>query len=307
MKCQLTKQDFELIGENHSISQAISRSTISYRKDTWRRFKKNKMALLSLIVLSLIVIMTIFGPYMVPFKYYEQDYDNINISLGEHGHIFGTDSLGRDIFSRLWMGGRVSIFIGIIVALLSMFIGVVYGGVAGYFGGRIDNIMMRLVDVLLVIPGLLLNIMLLIVLKPGMTTIIIAFGITGWLSMARLVRGQVLQLKQQEYVLAARILGASDRRIIIKHLIPNTMGPIIVEMTLIIPSAIFGEAFLSYIGLGIRPPMASWGILASEGIKVIRFFPHQLIIPGIFISLTILTFNLLGDGIRDALDPRLRK
>lgn len=307
MKGEITKQDFEAIRENHMVSQDIVRPTISYWEDAWRRIKKNKIALISLIILTLIIIMTIIGPFLVPYKYYEQDYDNTNISPGENGHIFGTDSLGRDLFSRLWIGGRVSILIGIIVALLSMAIGVMYGGLAGYLGGRIDNIMMRFVDVMLTIPGLLINIMLLIVLEPGITTIIIAFGITGWLSMARLVRGQVLQLKEQEYVLAARILGASDRRIIIKHLIPNTMGPIIVEMTLIIPSAIFGEAFLSYIGLGVRPPMASWGILASEGIKVMRFFPYQLIIPGIIISLTILSFNLLGDGLRDALDPRLRK
>jgi oligopeptide transport system permease protein len=306
MKGEMTKQDFQPIGKDKRVNQDIFRPTISYWADAWIKIKNNKMALISLIILTLIIIMIIFGPYIVPYKYYEQDYDNTNISPGEQGHIFGTDSLGRDLFSRLWIGGRVSIIIGIIVALLSMAIGVIYGGVAGYFGGRIDNIMMRFVDVMLTIPGLLINIMLLIVLEPGITTIIIAFGITGWLSMARLVRGQVLQLKEQEYVLAARILGASNRRIIIKHLIPNTMGPIIVEMTLVIPSAIFGEAFLSYIGLGVRPPMASWGILASEGIKVMRFFPYQLIIPGIIISLTILSFNLLGDGLRDALDPRHR-
>lgn len=307
MKRELTKQDFEPLGGDPGESQAIDRQTISYWVNAWRRIRKNKFALLSLILLTLIIIMTIFGPYMVPYKYYEQDYDNTNISPGENGHIFGTDSLGRDLFSRIWMGGRISLLIGTIVALLSMTIGVAYGGIAGYFGGRVDDVMMRFVDIMLTIPGLLLTIMLLMVLEPGIMAIIISFGITGWLSMARLVRGQVLQLKEQEYVLAARTLGASHRRIIIKHLIPNTMGPIIVEMTLIIPSAIFGEAFLSYIGLGIRPPMSSWGILASEGIKVMKFFPFQLIIPGIFISLTILSFNILGDGLRDALDPRLRK
>ncbi len=186
-----------------------------------------------------------------------------------------------------------------------MVIGVGYGSVAGYCGGKIDNLMMRFVDIFLAIPGLLINIMLLVVLKPGITTIIIAFGITGWLNMARIVRGQVLQVKEENYVLAARMLGADNKRIILKHIIPNIIGPIIVEMTLIIPSAIFGEAFLSYIGLGVRPPMASWGILASEGIRVMRFYPFQLIIPGMVISITILSFNLLGDGLRDILDPKL--
>jgi oligopeptide transport system permease protein len=255
----------------------------------------------------MIIILVILGPFFVPFNYYEQDYQNTNLPPGDKGHIFGTDSLGRDIFSRLWIGGRVSLFIAIIVTLLSMIIGIIYGSVAGYYGGRVDNIMMRIVDILLAIPGLLINIMLLVVLKPGITTIIIAFGITGWLNMARIVRGQVLQVKEQEYVLAARILGADNKRIILKHIIPNIIGPIIIEMTLIIPSAIFGEAFLSYIGLGVRPPMASWGTLASEGIKAMRFYPFQLIIPGVVISLTILSFNLLGDGLRDILDPRLER
>jgi oligopeptide transport system permease protein len=302
----LTKESFEPL-KNKDIYQDTNSLPLFYRQNLAKKFKKNKLAILSLIILSIIIILVILGPFFVPFNYYEQDYQNTNLPPGDKGHIFGTDSLGRDIFSRLWIGGRVSLFIAIIVTLLSMIIGIIYGSVAGYYGGRVDNIMMRIVDILLAIPGLLINIMLLVVLKPGITTIIIAFGITGWLNMARIVRGQVLQVKEQEYVLAARILGADNKRIILKHIIPNIIGPIIIEMTLIIPSAIFGEAFLSYIGLGVRPPMASWGTLASEGIKAMRFYPFQLIIPGVVISLTILSFNLLGDGLRDILDPRLER
>ncbi|RBP37243.1 ABC transporter permease [Garciella nitratireducens] len=306
MNSTLTEQDFERVGKNLEESQAIVRPSLTYWQDAWRRLKKNKLAMISLVILIGIVFMCIFGPYMVPYKYYEQNYTKTNLSPGQEGHIFGTDSLGRDLFSRVWYGGRVSIFIGVVVALIALVVGVVYGGIAGYMGGKVDNIMMRIVDVLLTIPGMLLNILLLIVLEPGIVTLIIAFGLTGWLSMARLVRGQILQLKEQEFVLAARALGADTKRIIFKHLIPNILGPIIVEMTLTIPSAIFSEAFLSYIGLGIRPPGASWGVLANEGTKVLRFYPYELIIPAIFISLTILAFNLFGDGLRDALDPKLR-
>ncbi len=306
MNKTLTKQDFERVEKDLEQSQAIVRPRLTYWQDAWRRLKKNKLAVVSLGILIIIIFMCIFGPYMVSYEYYEQDYTKTNLSPGEEGHIFGTDSLGRDLFSRVWYGGRVSIFIGVVVAIIALVIGVTYGGIAGYIGGRVDNIMMRIVDVIMTIPGTLLNILLLIVMEPGVKTLIIAFGITSWLSMARLVRGQVLQLKQQEFVLAARALGADKKRIIFKHLIPNILGPIIVEMTLTIPSAIFSEAFLSYLGLGIRPPKASWGVLADEGTKVLRFYPHELILPGIFISLTIFAFNLFGDGLRDALDPKLR-
>lgn len=304
MNNNLSKEDFKPIDKSQ-IPLIPGNLPGSYWEDLMRKTKENRLAIVSLIILLIILFFVILGPYFVPFTYYQQDYENTNLLPGENGHFFGTDSLGRDIFSRLWYGGRVSLFIASIVTLISMVIGVGYGSVAGYCGGKIDNLMMRFVDIFLAIPGLLINIMLLVVLKPGITTIIIAFGITGWLNMARIVRGQVLQVKEENYVLAARMLGADNKRIILKHIIPNIIGPIIVEMTLIIPSAIFGEAFLSYIGLGVRPPMASWGILASEGIRVMRFYPFQLIIPGMVISITILSFNLLGDGLRDILDPKL--
>lgn len=304
---EFTKNDFEIVGKNLKDSQSIVRPSMTYWQDAWRRLKMNKIAMLSLIILCLVTIMVIIGPFLTEYTYREQFVEKTNLEPMTDGHYFGTDSLGRDIFARAWRGGRISLLIGISVAFISLAVGVVYGGIAGYKGGTVDNIMMRFVDVMLTIPGLLINILLLLVLEPGVKTIIIAFSITTWLGMARLVRGQILQLKEQEFVLAAKTLGASPARIIMKHLIPNTMGPIIVQMTLTIPSAIFGEAFLSYIGLGIKPPEASWGILANDGATMMRFYPYQLIIPAILISITMLSFNLFGDGLRDALDPKLRK
>jgi oligopeptide transport system permease protein len=204
-------------------------------------------------------------------------------------------------------GARISLSIGIVASLLNFTIGVVYGGISGYFGGRVDSVMMRIVDILYGIPLLLYVILLMVVLEPGLTNIFIALGFVYWLRMARIVRGQILSLKELEYILAARLIGASSWRIILRHLIPNSMGPIIVTMTLSIPEAIFTEAFLSFIGLGVSAPMASWGVLASEGVTSLRSYPYQLFFPAIAISITMLSFNFLGDGLRDALDPRMRK
>jgi len=250
--------------------------------------------------------MAIFGPYMRPFDYAHQDLFNTNKPFSKV-HWFGTDYLGRDLFVRVWMGARVSLFIGVTIAFLDAVIGVTYGGIAGYFGGQVDNIMMRIVDILYGIPYLILVILLMVVMGQGLWTIITAMVMTGWVGMARIVRGQVLQLKEQEFVLAAKTLGASPGRIILRHLIPNALGPIIVSMTFDVPNAIFSEAFLSYIGLGIRAPLASWGTLANDATQVLLMYPMQLFIPGFFISVTMLAFNMLGDGLRDALDPRLRR
>jgi oligopeptide transport system permease protein len=211
------------------------------------------------------------------------------------------------MFVRLWFGTRISVFIGVVAAALDLVIGVTYGGISGYFGGVVDDVMMRVVDVLWGIPYLLVVILLLVVMKPGLTSIILAMTITGWTGMARLVRGQILQLKEMEYVLAAKSIGASPRRIIARHLIPNTMGVVMVSLTMTIPGAIFNEAFLSFIGLGVPMPLASLGTLANEGYQVLLVYPHNLIIPAAAISLLILSFNFVGDGLRDALDPRLRQ
>ncbi|MGE5653970.1 MAG: ABC transporter permease [Bacillota bacterium] len=288
------------------LAEAIARPSITYWQDAWRRLKSNPAAMFGLFVLATMTIMAVIGPMMLPFEYDYQDIMKIGRPPGG-GHWLGTDDLGRDLWVRLWKGARLSLSIGIIAASLDLMIGVVFGGIAGFLGGRFDDIMMRFVEILYGIPNLLLMIMLSVVLGPGLFTIILVMVVTGWVGMARLVRGQVLQLKEQEYVLAARALGANPWRIILKHLVPNAMGPIIVSVTMSIPGAIFFEAFLSFIGLGVPLPLASWGSLANNGYEFIRLYPWLLIFPASAIAITMLSFNLFGDGLRDALDPRLRR
>lgn len=222
-------------------------------------------------------------------------------------YILGTDNLGRDMFIRILHGGRISLIVGFVAAFVNFIIGVLYGGISGYVGGRTDNIMMRIVDVINAIPTLLYVILLMVVMGSGMMPIIVALSITYWLSMARLVRGQVLGLKEQEFVLAAQSLGASTKRIMLRHLIPNMMGPIMVSATMQIPSAIFTEAFLSFVGLGVSAPQASWGSLCNDALLTYLTYPYQLFLPAFAISITILAFNLFSDGLRDALDPKQRK
>jgi oligopeptide transport system permease protein len=228
-------------------------------------------------------------------------------STDGHMHIFGTDTLGRDIFTRTWSGGRVSLFIAFAAVFINFVVGIIYGGISGYLGGAVDNVMMRIIEIINGIPYLIIVVLLMMVIPPGAMTMVIAYATVGWTGMARLVRGQIMSLKQQDYIVAAKVMGARPARIIAKHLLPNTLSVVIVNITLAIPSAIFTEAFLSYIGLGVPVPMASWGVLANDGSRVFQMFPSQLIIPAICISLTMLSFNLLGDGLRDALDPKLRR
>ena len=300
------KDRFIVVGTKNSEVEKISKPSLSFWKDVFYRFRKNKLALVGVVLLILLIIMAIFGPYMTGYDYATNDLVNKN-QLPSSDHWFGTDDLGRDVFTRTWEGARISIFIGIAAALIDLTIGVFWGGIAGYKGGRIDEYMMRAADVLAGIPYLLLVILLMVVLGSNVSTMILAMSITGWVNMARIVRGQVLSLKNQEYVLASRTLGAGTSRIMSKHLIPNAMGPIIVTMTLTIPSAIFTEAFLSFLGLGLTPPIASWGTMASDGLPALRYFPWRLLFPATFICLTIFAFNVIGDGLRDALDPRSRK
>ncbi|MBE3519610.1 MAG: ABC transporter permease [Firmicutes bacterium] len=287
-------------------AEALTRPPISYWQDVWMRFRKNRLATIGLTVLAIMTVMAIIGPIISPWDYRTQDYGHFNEFISSR-HWFGTDYLGRDIFTRLWYGTRISIFIGIMAALIDLVIGVVYGGIAGYFGGIVDDIMMRIVDVLYAIPYLLVVILLLVVMEPGLWTIILAMSITGWVGMARLVRGQILQLREMEYVLAAKAMGTPPKRIIARHLVPNTMGVVLVNLTMTIPAAIFGEAFLSFIGLGVPMPLASLGTIANEGYQVLKIHPHCMVIPAVAISLLILSFNFVGDGLRDALDPRLRQ
>ena len=280
--------------------------TLGYWQDAWIRLKKNKMALLGLIIIICLIVVAIFGPIFSSHTYDEQNLMMTNSSLSWE-HWFGTDNLGRDIFIRVLYGARISLAIGIVASLLNLFIGVIYGGIAGFFGGKIDRIMMNIVDILYSVPTLLYVILLMVILKPGLINIFIALGIGYWLQMARIVRGQILSMKEQEFILAARTIGVSKKRILFRHLLPNAMGAIIVTMTLAIPDAIFTEAFLSFIGLGVSAPMASWGVLASEGVNNLRAYPFQLFFPAVAISVTMLAFNFLGDGLRDVLDPKMRR
>ena len=287
------------------ICNAIVRPSLSYWQDAWIRLRKNRVASFGLCILIFYVIMAIFAPLFTSV-----DYRSINDaavdSMPSAEHWFGTDTLGRDMWTRIWVGARVSLSIGILAATINAIIGVVVGGISGYFGGKLDMIIMRLLDIVNGIPYLIVAILVMVVLGEGIAPLIIAMIVIGWVSSARLVRGQVLLLKNYEYVQAARKLGASHTRIILRHLIPNTIGLILTNVTMAVPYAIFTEAFLSYIGLGIQPPGVSWGLLARYGSQSFRFAPWQLFIPSFFIGTTMLSLYLLGDGLRDALDPKLR-
>lgn len=303
----INKELFRPALDNREAAESIKRPSISYWSDVWRRLKKNKLAMFGLIILLLLILMAIVGPYLTGYTYYTQNLDAQNLRPSAD-HWFGTDSVGRDLFTRTWYGARYSLFIGIMAAMIDFLIGVIYGGIAGFKGGKTDTIMMRIAEIIYSIPYLLTVILLMVILPQGLWTIILAMGITGWLSMARLVRGQVLQLKEMEFVQASTLMGAKTGWILRKHLIPNTMGSILVNITLSVPSAIFAEATLSFLGLGVPPPAASWGTMVSDSIQSLLVGnAYQLFIPAFFISLTMFSFNVLGDGLRDALDPRLRK
>lgn len=303
---QISKEKFQIIGNKGINSEKIEKPSLSFWKDVSIRFRKNKLAMFGIVLLALLVFFAIFGPYMTEYDYAKNDLTNTNKAPSSE-HWFGTDDLGRDVFTRTWEGARISLSIGVLAALIDFTIGVLWGGISGYKGGRIDEFMMRTADILYGVPYLLLVILLMVVLGQSLGTMILAMTITGWINMSRIVRGQVLSLKNQEYVLASRTLGAGLTRIMGKHLIPNTMGPILVTMTLTVPAAIFTEAFLSFLGLGLTPPLASWGTMASDGLPALKYYPWRLFFPATFIALTIFAFNVIGDGLRDALDPRLRK
>lgn len=302
---QIEKDKFKIVGGNHEATDKLADKSVSFWKEVFLRFSHNKLAVIGIIILVIVILMAIFAPMFSQYK--SSDQLGVYNAPPSAQFWFGTDDLGRDIFVRIWEGARISLFIGIAAAIIDLIIGVIWGSISGLSGGRVDNIMMRIADVLTAVPYLLVVIVLLVVMQPGLFPMIVALSITGWITMARIVRGEVLSIKNQEYVLAARTLGASTSHLIIKHLVPNALGAILVTMTLTIPSAIFTESFLSYLGLGVPAPTASWGTMASEGNKAIANAPWRLIFPAVFISLTIFAFNAVGDGLRDALDPKLRK
>ena len=303
---EYTADMFKPVDKDIESAEAIVRPSVTYWQDAWRRLKQNRLAMVGLWVIVAITLIATIGPMLSPYSYADQSLFDQNMYVSKE-HWLGTDDLGRDLLTRIMYGARISLTVGFVASFINLTVGVVYGGISGYYGGRVDNIMMRIVEVLSGIPLLLYVILLMVVLKPGLQNILIALGLVYWLGMARIVRGQVLSLKEQDYVLAARTIGADNSRIIYKHLIPNAMGPIIVTATLNIPQAIFTEAFLSFIGLGVNAPMASWGVLANDALPSFRAYPWQLFFPAIAISVTMLAFNFLGDGLRDALDPKQRK
>ena len=305
-KLNITPDLFVPVDDNFTDSEKIAKPSISFWKDTWIRLKENKLAMIGLVIIIVLIIMAIIGPYLNHYSYYEQDFSKKNLRPNSE-HWFGTDSVGRDLFTRAWYGARISLFIGLMAATIDFIVGIIYGGISALRGGKVDNVMMRIAEILFSLPYLLMVILMMIVLERGIWPIIIAMSITGWIPMARLVRGQVLQLKEMEYVQAANSMGAKTGWLLRKHLVPNTMGPILVNITLSVPTAIFAEATLSFLGLGIPAPEASWGTMASDALGSILIGNfYQLAIPAVLISLTMFAFNVFGDGLRDALDPKLK-
>jgi oligopeptide transport system permease protein len=297
---------WEALPPELQLPEKIVRPSMTYMQDAWRRFRKNPTAMFGLALVASIALLALVGPAASRHSYWEQDLNRTNEFPGV-GHVFGTDGLGRDLFVRVMTGGRISLLISFIATFISCAIGVAYGGFAGYAGGLADNAMMRVVDIIWTIPLMLYAILLMRWLGTGLHNILIAIALVYWVNMARIVRGQVMNLKGQEFVLAALVQGAGRWRILTRHLIPNSMGPILVTATMMIPGAVFTESFLSFIGLGISAPLASWGSLCSDSLGALRSYPYQLFFPAIFICATMLGFNFVGDGLRDALDPRLRR
>lgn len=344
---QLNLKEFEKATDEEKLQQVRMSESTTFFKDGIRRLRKNKIAMASLSIIILVALIVTFVPMLYPYTYEQQlgvaqgkridkTYNNLKpfeygetelerIANGEKvfPHIFGTDSSGRDYAIRVIYGGRISLLVGFFAAIIVLMIGIVYGSVSGYFGGKVDLFMMRLVDIIYSLPDMLMIILFSVVLKQvlapaiegtalakmgtDMISIFIVFALLYWVSMARLVRGQILSIKQQEFILAARSIGAKPSRIIKKHLLPNTMSVIIISTALQIPSAIFTESFLSFLGLGVSIPMPSLGSLASDALSGIYSYSYRLIIPAISIWLIVLSFNLLGDGLRDAFDPKLKK
>lgn len=303
----LTPDLFEPAAANAGESERIAAPRKSFLRDAWERMKRNRAATVSLFGIVLIFAMTfVIGPLLAQYGVYEQ-----NISDRYQGpsaeHWFGTDVLGRDMWARVWEGAKVSLFIALIATAADIFIGVVYGVISGLAGGRVDDVMQRVIEILIGIPNLIVVVLAVAWLGASVLTIAIALVITGWVTMARLTRAQVLKLKEQEFFLASRSLGAGRLRLVMRHLIPNTLGPIVITLMFTIPNAIFAEAILSYIGLGIQIPEASLGSLINSGSDGLRFYPYLLWFPAAVLSFILLFFNLAADGLRDAFDPRMKR
>ena len=333
---QMDPDLFGKASEEEKAQVVTQRESVSFMKDAMRRLVRNKMAMTCLVILILITLIAIFVPMFYPYNYTKQDVsakylqpfeysrkEQVKINKGEFvfPHIMGTDNLGRDYAIRVIYGTRISLMVGFVSALIVVMIGILYGSISGYFGGKVDIIMMRIVDIIYSLPDVLIVILLSVAIKDiistskneliiklgaGMISIFIVFGLLYWVGMARQVRGQILSIKEQEYVLAARAMGASPMHIIMKHMIPNCVSVIIITAAMQIPSAIFTESFLSFVGMGVSMPMPSLGSLASDARSGLVSYPYMLVFPAATIFLIVLSFNLLGNGLRDAFDPKLR-
>ncbi|MBF0812693.1 oligopeptide ABC transporter permease [Staphylococcus pseudoxylosus] len=327
----------DFIRSNNDIEKEpeMQRESKNFWQDAWTQLKRNKLAVVGMVGLIIIVLLALIGPLLSSHDYAEQDVERRNLPAkipvldqisflpfdgeGAQGvdaykeagvkenFWFGTDQLGRDLWSRTWQGAQVSLFIGVVAALLDIFIGVIYGAISGFFGGRLDNVMQRIIEIVASIPTLIVVILFVLIFEPSIWTIILAMAITGWIGMSRVVRGEFLKLKNQEFVLASKTLGASKFKLIFKHILPNTLGVIVVTSMFTVPNAIFFEAFLSFIGIGVPAPRTSLGSLVNEGRAMLLIHPHELFIPALVLSLLILFFYLFSDGLRDAFDPKMRR
>lgn len=329
---ELTADLFEPTPAEAGDNEAITRPSLTFWQDARKRLFKNPAAVTGLCILMAIILMAIFAPMFSNYTYKQQNIRHSKVppkmpivsSLGimdgkdsdgvdvyaeksiDENYWFGTDSLGRDIWTRIWTGCRVSLFIALLAAFFDLVIGVTYGGISAYYGGRVDLVMQRIIEIITGIPSIVVVTLFMLVFKPGIMSISMAMAVSGWTGMARVVRSHVLRLKNQEFVLASKTLGASDVRLIVKHLFPNIIGPIVVMIMFSLPSAIFYEAFLSFIGLGLQPPMASLGVLINEGFQALQNYPYMMFIPATILCILILSLNLLADGLRDAVDPKMR-
>jgi oligopeptide transport system permease protein len=276
-------------------------------QDAYYRFIRNKAAVASLIILAVIGLAVAFGPYISQFNFEDPDWAAMNAAPSiESGHFFGTDTLGRDLFVRILLGGRISLLVGILGALVAVVIGTLYGAAAGFIGGNLDRVLMRILEILYAFPFMFFVIMLVTFFGRNISLIFIAIGAVSWLDMARIVRGQAMTLKSKEFVEAAHVCGVSQWNIILRHIVPNVLGIVVVYATLLVPSMILFESFLSFLGLGVQEPMTSWGALLNEGSQTMEVALWQLVIPAAFMVVTLFCFNFLGDGLRDALDPKDR-
>lgn len=300
---ELSDDMFEKLSDSEKNNEFIAVQSKTYFQDAWAHFKKNKLALVSLRFLLVMVALAILVPLLSPYTYDGQDLTLRN-DPPSLSHPLGTDKFGRDIFVRLMYGARISLSVGFAAAFINLFLGVVYGGVCGYFGGKLDMVLMRIADIIYSIPSMLYVIMVMLIFGSNIFSVLLALSVSGWIGMARQVRTQVMSLKEREYAQAARVMGASHRRILFKHLITNSIGPIIVNTTLMVPQAIFTEAFLAFVGIGISIPQSSWGTMANEARSLIQSYPIQMLWPVLAISLTMLSLNFIGDGLNEALDPR---